>query len=120
MQAYDCKDRDTASNIGCENVRKLQGPISELMDFMGLSDDKLMAKMQEGLDATRVEVAKHQGKIGEVESFIDYPTRRGYMELALKMKGMLKDIIKHEGRVPVYTGESPEDYIETALSKDQG
>ena len=121
MQVYDCKDRGTAANIGSENVRKLQGTVTELMDFMGLTDIKLMTKLSDGLDAMKTEIAKHAGKIGEKEDFIDFPTRRNYLELALKLRGLLKDIIKHEGRIPVYTGDiSAEEYLEKAISNGKG
>ena len=118
MQAYDCTSRKAASVIGTENLAKLSGPISDLMDFMGLSDDKLMAKLSEGLDAMKTEIGKDQGRFVTEKDYIDYPTRRSYLELSLKMRGLLKDIIKHEGRVAVYDGDkSPEDYIESAISK---
>ena len=94
-QAYDIKDESSAWNIGFENVRKLKQPIEGLMERMGLSDIKLMTKLDEGLDATRssnaailvtkdgsVMKAEEQGLI-EVQ---DYATRHKYLETALKLK----------------------------------
>lgn len=121
MQAYDTDDRNSANTIGSENLAKLGNTISEMMDFVGLSDARLMMKLEEGTNATKVELAKHEGKIKDREEFVDYPTRKTYVELGLKLKGRLRDIIKHEGSIPAYTGEkSPEDYIEAAISKDKG
>ena len=49
FQVYDCKDRDSAANIGYENVRKLD--FADLMEASGLSDAYLNAKLSEGLNA---------------------------------------------------------------------
>ena len=118
MQAYDCKDRKSAAAIGSQNLRMLKGTLADLMDLAGLTDAKLMLKLSDGLDAMKTEIAKHDGKLGQMQDFIDYPTRRAYLEMGLKMRGMLKDIIKHEGRLPKFTSDmSPEEYIEAAISQ---
>ena len=100
-------------------MQKLAGTLADLMDFTGLSDAKLMVKLAEGLDAMKTEIAKHDGKLGQMKDFIDFPTRHTYLATALKMKGLLKDIIKHEGRLPKFTSDmSPEEYVEAAISQD--
>ena len=78
MRVYDCQDRETAANVGCENVRKLQMP--DLMDEMGLTDVALLNMGAEG--ATK---PVKQSITGEI--FPDYNTRRGYWETLLKLKG---------------------------------
>ena len=87
MQAYDCKDRETAAHLGWENVRKLQAHLPDLMDAMGLTLDRIMRVVNEGLDADRVEVAKFEGQIGGEKAYPDYPTRRGYADMAAKLRG---------------------------------
>lgn len=101
LHAYDLdpdseNDRVTAATMGSENLRKLQ--IDDLMEEYGISDQKLLTKLDEGLDATRasnaailvtkdgtVEKAEEQGLI-EVP---DYATRHKYLETALKLKKRL-------------------------------
>jgi hypothetical protein len=84
MRVYDCQDRETAANVGCENVRKLQMP--DLMDEMGLTDVALLNMGAEG--ATK---PVKQSITGEI--FPDYNTRRGYWETLLKLKGKLRDTV---------------------------
>lgn len=42
MQAYDCKDRVSAGNIGYQNYKKLYGLASILADDSGITVDKLI------------------------------------------------------------------------------
>ena len=117
MQAYICKDRKSASVIGAQNLSMLKGNVKDKMEVAGLTDEVLFSKLAEGLDADRVEVAKHQGHIGDEKAYTDYATRSRYLELALKLKGLLKDIVKHEGSIPVeFTGKNAEKYVRTKLS----
>jgi hypothetical protein len=82
MRVYDCKDRNTAANVGSENLRKLQ--VNDLMEEMGLTDVALINIGVEGMTK-----ANKQSITGEI--FPDYGTRRGYWETLLKLKGKLND-----------------------------
>ena len=118
MQIYDCENRETASVIGSENLVKLKGKFSDVMDMAGLSDEFLAMKLREGMDAEKVEIAKHQGKILDEKTYIDYPTRKSYIDLALRAKGRLKEHIVHEGAVPVeFTGDNPQEYINSKIDE---
>ena len=90
MQAYNCKKRDTARALGAENLAKLSGPVSEILDMAGLTNGKLMDSIADGVGAMKTEIAKFQGKIGGEKDYIDYPTRKGYIEIALNLKGLLR------------------------------
>lgn len=90
MQAYDCKDRDTASSIGRENLRKLQ--FVDLLDAVGLTDDDLAVALQEGRHSTRPIVVN-----GKVQGVADYATRHRYVETLLKVKGKLTDKLELTG-----------------------
>lgn len=83
FKVYNCKDRNTASNIGSENLRKLR--VDELMEEMGLTDVALINATADGLmNAKKVTSAG--------ESFVetpDYGTRHRYLETALKLKKRL-------------------------------
>lgn len=84
MQAYDCKDRNTAKQIGWENITKLD--FNELMDTMGLTDDLALAGIKEGIRATRPVIDPKTNKISAVA---DYGVRHKYIETALKLRGKL-------------------------------
>lgn len=98
MQSYDCKDRHTAQNIGYENMSKLG--FGELMEYMGLSDAKLLKKTEEGLDATRTISAisgdRAKGTDMDFVDVPDYAVRHRYLETILKLKGKLSDGKKFE------------------------
>lgn len=105
MQSYDCKDEESAAQIGYENLRKLD--ITELMEEGGITDKKLKEKLEEGLEATKVVSARvivikgrptsqADGELPPADSrtddFIDVPdyaVRHKYLETALKLKGRL-------------------------------
>jgi hypothetical protein len=93
MQVYDCKDRDSARAIGAENLSKLI--IAELMEEKGLTDIKLINKLNEGLDATRViSAVKGTSANGGTTDFIDVPdfmSRHKYLETAFKLKKRLEN-----------------------------
>lgn len=97
MQAYDCKDRDSARALGSENLAKLN--YVEFLEQSGITDAKLTQKIQEGLDATKpisalviantekgtVQTKDNEGQI-EVP---DFAVRHKYLETALKLKKRL-------------------------------
>lgn len=100
MRTYDVKDRKNANALGTETLAKLS--ISDLMDNKGLTDDKLLDKLDEGLLSNRVISAnivvtksddptvKDQKAHTKTQDFIevpDMPTRHRYLETALKLKG---------------------------------
>ena len=102
MQAYDCKDRDSARAMGSENLAKLN--ISEFLEESGLTDKLLVDKLKEGLDSNRTISARIILKknsstsqaVGEsqattqTDDFIDVPdmlARHKYLETAYKLKG---------------------------------
>ncbi|MCK9371320.1 terminase small subunit [Candidatus Dojkabacteria bacterium] len=82
MQAYDCKDRDSARALGSENLAKLN--IAELMEDMGLTDVALINIGTEGMTK-----AIKQSMTGEVHP--DYATRHRYWDTMLKLKRKLTD-----------------------------
>lgn len=92
MKVYDCKDRNSAKQIGYENLSKLD--YREFLEEAGLTDKKLNQKIIEGLDATRTVSAKiiTKGADSQTDDFIDVPdfmARHKYLETALKLKKRL-------------------------------
>lgn len=90
-----------------EKLEKVKPTIKDLMDKRGLTDDKLLETLEEGLSATKVISAivikgKEEDPADErdgmkdahslTRDFVDvedYPTRHRYMETGLKLKGYL-------------------------------
>ena len=94
VQVYDVKDRNSASQIGWENLRKLD--YTEFMEEAGITDKLLQQRIMEGLSATKVVSARVTGKEADskTDDFIDvedYLTRHKYLETALKLKKRLTD-----------------------------
>lgn len=126
FQAYDCKDRTTAANIGSENVRKLQ--FEDLMEEAGITDAKLNKKLEEGLNATRtISAIKGTSANGGTTDFIDVPdyaTIHKYLETGLKLKKRLidrKDITsggdKLEGLVIIKDGSKTQQVADSGVGR---
>jgi len=49
--------------------------------------ERLVQRLDEGLDAVEVKVAAFEGKITDEKAFVDYGQRRAYAELILKLGG---------------------------------
>lgn len=82
MQSYNCKDRNSASQIGWENLRKLD--FAHFMEKAGITDTLLMKKTLEGLEAGKIQRDYETGEIHKVQ---DYAVRHKYLETALELKG---------------------------------
>ncbi len=64
------------------------------MEEAGLTDAKLVLRLNEGIDAKVVKLAQKDGKFTDARAFPDFRTRHDYLELALRIKGHVSD--KHE------------------------
>lgn len=73
--------------IAYENLRKphIKAAIQERMDQAGITKAKLLQAINEGLEATMVKIATHEGEITDEKSFPDYSIRHRYLETALKL-----------------------------------
>ena len=94
MQTYDCKNRNSAAQVGYENLRKLD--YEEFMEEAGITDKLLQEKILQGLEATKVVSARMTSKDADsnTDDFIDiedYMVRHKYLETALKLKKRLID-----------------------------
>ena len=105
MKVYSVKDRESAGQIGYENLKKLD--YSDFLEEAGISDVLIQQKIMEGLDATRtvsarVIVQKNRptsqadGELpladSKTDDFIDVPdfiARHKYLETVLKLKKRL-------------------------------
>lgn len=101
VQSYDCKDRESAAQIGYENLRKLD--YADFLEQAGVTDELLIKKTAEGLEA-----------VSAVGKIPDFTTRLKYLELAYKLKNRFiirKDITSGDNPlpIPIYSGKSMED-----------
>lgn len=82
---------NTANVKGKEKLEKLKPVLAELMEKRGLSDDKFLEVLEEGLDATRpVTVSLGQGMGSDIVDYSDFGVRHKYLETGLKLKGHLQ------------------------------
>ncbi len=63
----------------------------ELMEQMGISDEKLAQRLNEGLDATKAVVMGTKSNDSFVDIQPDYLTRHKYIETSLKIKGYARE-----------------------------
>ncbi len=70
--------------------------------------ERLVQRLDEGLDAVEVKVASFEGKITDQKKFADYGERRAYAELIVKLSGHF---------VPTNRVESP--YVSAALVREE-
>lgn|SRR3990167_8334538 len=128
FQVYDCKDRESAANIGYENVRKLD--YTDFMEAAGVTDKLLQEKLLEGLESNKQLAARVIFKkeaptsqsAGELplassttDDFIEVPdfiARHKYLETALKLKQRLTD----KKQVDLTTGGEP---IKILITEDK-
>lgn len=113
MQSYNCKDREVARVIGSQNLRKLNITMPELMERMGLSDEKDFEDLKKLRDAKTTKFFQHEGKITDQENVEDNTTQLKALELTAKLKGKLNGKIEVTGEV------SHKHFIAEAIKKSK-
>ena len=124
---------DNANVLGCRLLTKINLTQNELMDEMGITDEYLSRKLDEGLNATKTisiipfkpkesqenstDLPKANSKNIEFVDVDDYAVRHKYLDTALKLKDKFPSA-KHEVdvRIPkvvhevvfIQKGEPPE------------
>jgi len=99
MQVYDVSSRDSARAIASQNYAKLS--LVPLMEEKGITDDRLLQVLDEGLAANKTVSARVITKKGELaeadestDDFIDVPdhdVRHKFLKTALELKGHIND-----------------------------
>ena len=97
------KDVHSLSVVGFRMLQAVKPEIDELMHLKGLTDSRLLEKLEEGENATVVRPFAHEGKVISEPVYVDYATRAKYLELEAKIKGLLKERreVSGEGGGPV-------------------
>jgi len=80
QEAYNCSTDDSASQIGHQNVRKLQdhARMREALDMANLGVPRILKTASEGLDA--IQVASNGQMVA------DYRARQRYLDTLLKLR----------------------------------
>lgn len=94
------KEKDAASVAGRILRRpNIQERYRELMATTpGLRDQEILDTLAAGMNATKVERFADKGKVKTEKIDIDFPTRRGYAELAVKLNGALTTRMEVAGK----------------------
>ena len=104
------------------NSKNVISYMGELMEGRpGLKDEALLIKLEEGLEAQETKFFAHEGEVQDERTTTDYPTRRGYLELALRLKGRMKEQRElsgpNGGPIPIQAG--PVHPAIAAMSKEE-
>lgn len=86
---YQAKNDNCFASLGTQNFIRLKKHVSKWMDEVALSPEALKAKLYQGLNAKKVVTATHEGKITDEKEYVDMPTRKSYLQLAMQMNAML-------------------------------
>jgi hypothetical protein len=84
----------TAQNASHNVVNRCKDEIRAIHEKCGITDTMLAKKLKEGLNAKLVRVFSEKGKVYYSKQLDDFPTRKGYLEIAHKLRGDF--IEKHE------------------------
>lgn len=79
---------DYPRQAGHQALEAIRRKMPEILDKAGLTDEVLIDKyLRPGLEAKETEFAKFEGKITDSQDVIAWGERRGYLDLAFKLKG---------------------------------
>ena len=92
---YRCNSDAAFRAVGYQNFTKLHHLIDQWLDEHGLSEARLKSLLAEGLNCVETRFFTHQGKVTETREVVPLETRRRYLEMALKVKGLFA-AEKHE------------------------
>lgn len=88
FEIYNCKNQNSAHTLGCENMRKLQFNLHDMMkEYCGLTDIDDLSDLADLRKGTK-EVIDSEGNIAEIK---DNHARVKALELSLRLKGVLQN-----------------------------
>lgn len=87
LKIYDTKNYNVAKSIGQENLTKpyLIEEINSLMEGRGITDEKLLEKLEAGLAA--VKISEYKGKLVET-NIPDLQLQHKFLDTAFRLKDM--------------------------------
>lgn len=94
LAGYKANSENAFACIGHQNYRKLQNRFQKWVDKEGLTESYLKALLFEGLHCMETKFFSYEGKITEIREVIPWGERRRFLELAMRLKGMLTEKIE--------------------------
>ena len=87
LESFNCKDKRSAAVVGLVTLRypQVQREIERIMEAKDLTDEILMEKLKEGLEAKHV--SDYKGEATQT-GIPDLKTRHKYLETAVDIKGL--------------------------------
>jgi len=85
------KSSQALSMAGRHLLQAINPSSRDLLDELGLTDQLLAKKLEEGLSATDVRIASEHGIITDERFYADHATRSRFLEMAHKLKGSFID-----------------------------
>jgi hypothetical protein len=98
-KAYNCKNNDSAANLGHKVFYRLKERINKWLNELYLSDEVLKLKLIDLLNATEKKFFLIEKEIIESEEFPAWNPRAKGLEMAMKVTGMLKEKVEHSGSI---------------------
>jgi phage terminase small subunit len=77
----------TAHGTGSRKIKELQPAIQALMEKRGLTDDYLLAKLEEELNAEETKFFQHEGIVCDERTVVAHGSRLDALDKAFKLKG---------------------------------
>lgn len=89
----------TCRQIGSQNLSKINilKPIDRALERAGLTEDLIADKAKEGVDAMETKFFQKDGQVVTEKEVIPWGVRLKYLEFTARMKGLLKEVVEHEG-----------------------
>ena len=105
-----CKCTSAASFAvrGNQILRKFGVDQSDVLSILNITPARIARKIDQGLESYKIEVAKHQGKIGDVKKIPDFATQQKYVETAIKLHQFAEE---HDGRTGMTDGDAYNIYL---------
>ena len=95
---YKASSKGSFSAIGSENLKILKPRVEKWLDEAGMSEAHLKIKLLQGLEASQIKFFAYQGRVVTEKEVIDWPTRLGFLKLAMQARGMLKQMHELTGK----------------------
>lgn len=78
---------NTAHNVAAKVERGCREKLMESMKRHGISDDYLIKRLKEGLNAKDTKYFAHEGRVRDKKTSIDHNARRSYLDMAFSLRG---------------------------------
>ena len=99
---YNCSTLDSTTSMARELKLRLKDFLDMWMDDNGLSTDHLMWRLKKGLDVKEIKFFSDKGIVTDSREVDAIEVQRRYLEMAMKLKGLLSQEPKEGGDITVH------------------